>query len=420
MIDRRHFLKSLGVGLALPALESVQPVLAVAANAGAPVKRLVTIGTYLGFHAPSWFPKQAGPNYAISPVLEPIDDLRKDFTIFSGLDHRAPNGHKNWKNFLTGKGTPSISFDQIVAKVVGSHTRFESLQVTCGTPSGNGQMSFTKEGILLPAIGRPSVLYGKLFSSDSDKARMGYLLDSGGSALDLVMSGARALERRVTSRDRDKLDEYFTSIRDVEQQLKKQREWLDKPSPKINYTMPEFDPVAPDLSLECESIMYDLMTLALETDSTRVISFLVPGGGQVFSIDGKLLSAGYHGLSHHGNDADKIAEYNKVGSEHVTRFGKFLRELSNRKDPDGRRLLDTTAVMYGSGMGNANTHDNSRLPVLVAGGPFKHGAHQSIDRENPSDTTPLLGDLYLTLMQSMGVETDRFALAKRNMNDYLL
>jgi len=420
MIDRRHFLKSLGVGLALPALESVQPVWAVAAKTGVPVKRLVTIGTYLGFHAPSWFPKQVGPNYAISPVLEPIDDLRKDFTIFSGLDHRAPNGHKNWKNFLTGKGTPSISFDQIVAKVVGSQTRFESLQVTCGTPSGNGQMSFTKEGILLPAIGRPSVLYGKLFSSDSDKARMGYLLDSGGSALDLVMSEARALERRVTSRDRDKLDEYFTSIRDVEQQLKKQREWLDKPSPQINYPMPEFDPVAPDLSLECESIMYDLMTLALETDSTRVISFLVPGGGQVFSIDGKLLSAGYHGLSHHGNDADKIAEYNKVGSEHVTRFGKFLRELSNRKDPDGRRLLDTTAVMYGSGMGNANTHDNSRLPVLVAGGPFKHGAHQAIDRENPSDTTPLLGDLYLTLMQSMGVETDRFALAKRNMNDYLL
>ena len=151
-----------------------------------------------------------------------------------------------------------------------------------------------------------------------------------------------------------------------------------------------------------------------------MISFLVPGGGQVFSIDGKLLSAGYHGLSHHGNDADKIAEYNKVGSEHVTRFGKFLRELSNRKDPDGRCLLDTTAVMYGSGMGNANTHDNSRLPVLVAGGPFKHGTHQAIDRENPSDTTPLLGDLYLTLMQSMGVETDRFALAKRNMNDYLL
>ncbi len=420
MIDRRHFLKSFGIGLALPVLESVKPALAMAAATGAPVKRLVTIGTYLGFHTPSWFPRETGRDYPISPVLKPIDDIREDFTLFSGLDHRAPNGHKNWKNYLTGKGTPSISFDQIVAKSVGHQTRFESLQITCGSPPGGGQMSFTKEGILLPSIGRPSVLYGKLFSSDSDKARMGYLLDSGGSALDLVMDEARALERKVSSRDRDKLGEYFNSVRDVEQQLKKQREWLDKPSPKIDYPMPEFDPVAPDLSLECESIMYDLMTLALETDSTRVISFLVPGSGQVFSINGELLSAGYHGLSHHGNDADKIAEYNKVGSEHVIRFGKFLRQLSNRKDPEGRRLLDTTAVMFGSGMGNTNTHDNSRLPVLVAGGPFKHGSHQAIDRDNVSDTTPLLGDLYLTLMQSMGVETHSFANAKRNMNDYLL
>jgi len=166
--------------------------------------------------------------------------------------------------------------------------------------------------------------------------------------------------------------------------------------------------------------MYDLMTLALETDSTRVISFLVPGAGQVFSIDGKLLSAGYHGLSHHGNDPDKVAEYNKVGIEHVLRFGKFLRQLSERRDPDGKPLLDTTAVLYGSGMGNTNTHNNSRLPVMVAGGGFKHGSHHAIDRENSSATTPLLGDLYLTLMQSMGLETGQFAHANRNMNDYLL
>ena len=281
-------------------------------------------------------------------------------------------------------------------------------------------MSFTKQGVFLPSIGRPSVLYSKLFSSESDKARMGYLLDSGGSALDLVMDEAKSLQRRVTARDREKLGEYFSSIRDVEQQLQKQRQWLDKPSPKIDYPLPEFDPMAPDLSLECESIMYDLMTLALETDSTRVISFLVPGAGQVFSINGKLLSAGYHGLSHHGNDQDKIAEYNKVGTEHVRRFGKFLRQLSERRDPDGKPLLDTTAVLYGSGMGNANTHNNSRLPVLVAGGGFKHGSHHAIDRDNPSATTPLLGDLYISLMQSMGMETGQFAGVNRNMNDYLL
>ncbi|MGY8694902.1 MAG: DUF1552 domain-containing protein, partial [Verrucomicrobiia bacterium] len=183
MIDRRHFLRSIGIGLALPALESFQPAIAAAAAKAAPVKRLVAIGTYLGFHTPSWFPHEMGRDYSISPVLKPIDDLRNDFTLFSGLDHRAPNGHKNWKNYLTGKGTPSISFDQIVAKSVGDQTRFESLQITCGSPPGGGQMSFTEEGILLPAIGRPSVLYGKLFSSESDKARMGYLLDSGGGGV---------------------------------------------------------------------------------------------------------------------------------------------------------------------------------------------------------------------------------------------
>lgn len=420
MIDRRQFLKSVGVGLALPTLESMPSAFAMGAPVKAPVKRLVAIGTFLGFHTPSWFPAEAGSDYKMSPVLESLDDMRNQFSLFSGLDHRGANGHKNWKNYLTGVGTPSVSFDQLIAKSVGSATRFESLQLTCGTPPAAAQMSFTKQGIFLPSIGRPSVLYSKLFSSESDKARMGYLLDSGGSALDLVMGEAKSLQRRVTLRDREKLGEYFSSIRDVEKQLQKQRQWLDKPSPKIDYPLPEFDPMAPDLSLECESIMYDLMTLALETDSTRVISFLVPGAGQVFSIDGKLLSAGYHGLSHHGNDPDKVAEYNKVGTEHVLRFGKFLRQLAERRDPDGKPLLDTTAVLYGSGMGNTNTHNNSRLPVMVAGGGFKHGSHHAIDRENSSATTPLLGDLYLTLMQSMGLETGQFASANRNMNDYLL
>ena len=281
-------------------------------------------------------------------------------------------------------------------------------------------MSFTKEGIMLPAIGRPSVLFGKLFRSDSDKARRSYVLESGGSVLDLVMEEARALQRRVNTRDREKLGEYFSSVRDVEQQIQKQRKWLEKPSPKIDYALPEFDPIAPDLSLECESIMYDLMALALETDSTRVISFLVPGAGQVFTIDGELLSAGYHGLSHHGNDPGKIAEFNKIGYEHVKRFGAFLRRLKATKDPDGRCMLDTTAVLYGSGMGDANTHNNSRLPILVAGGPLKHGGFHVIDRNDESSSAPLLGDLFITLMQSMGVEVDRFAAAKRNMNEYLL
>ncbi|MEM7601077.1 MAG: DUF1552 domain-containing protein, partial [Verrucomicrobiota bacterium] len=423
-----HFLKASGIGLSLPLLESAKHLASAAsvvdpsassAIANAPVKRLVTVGTYLGFHTPSWFPRETGTKYQMSQVLAPLEDLRSDFSLFSGLDHRAPNGHKNWSNFLTGKGTPGISLDQIVARAVGDQSRFASLQVTCGS-SGEGRMSFTKEGISLPAIGRPSVLYSKLFSSDSDKARMDYILKSNRSALDLVLAEARALKTQVSARDAEKLDEYFSSVRDVEQKVQKQRQWLEVPTPEVDFQLPEYDPVAPDLSLECEAVMYDLMALALETDSTRVISMLVPGQGQVFTIHGEKLSAGYHGLSHHGNDPDKIGEFNQVGTAHVSAFGQFLRRLHEKKDAEGRPLLDTTAVLYGSGMGNANTHNNSRLPILLAGGSYQHGAHHAIDREKETGATPLLGDLFLSIMESMGVEQERFVKASRNMNDYLM
>lgn len=355
----------------------------------------------------------------MSPVLAPLQDLRPEFSLFSGLDHRAPHGHKNWSNFLTGKGGLGVSMDQIVARQIGGHSRFASLQVTCGSP-GNGQMSFTKEGIALPAIGRPSVLYGKLFSSDSDKARMDYILESNGSALDLILDEARALKKQVSARDAEKLDEYFSSVRAVEEKVQKQRQWLEVPTPEVNFKIPDYDPVAPDLSIECEAIMYDLIALALETDSTRVISLMVPGAGQVFTLDGEKLSAGYHGLSHHGNDPAKIGDFNRVGKAHVEAFGQFLRRLSDKKDAEDRPLLDTTAVLYGSGMGNANTHNNHNLPILVAGGGYRHGAHHAIDRENETSTTPLLGDLFLTIMESMGVEQDQFVKASRNMNDYLM
>lgn len=416
--NRRNFLKAGGATLALPMLESLVPARA-ATNPAAPVKRLVCAGVYLGFHTPSLFPAKAGAAYRMTQVLSPLEQHRNDLSLFSGLDHRAANGHNNWSNYLKGTGSAKISMDQMVAAHIGDATRFASLQLTCGTASGNGHMSFTKEGIALPAIGRPSVLFGKLFSSAADKARMEYVLDSGRSVLDLALEEARDLQRRVSGQDRRKLEEYFSSVRDVEKKVQKQRAWLDRPSPTTDYKLPEFDPIAADLSLECETIMYDLMALALETDSTRVISFLAPGAGQVFTIGGEKLSAGYHGLSHHGNDPDKIADFNRIGREHVSRFSRFLDQLRTRKDGQGRPLLDTTAVIYGSGMGNANTHDNSNLPVLLAGGGFKHGRYHTIDRENENGTTPLFGDLFITVMQRMGMSVNEFVKAKRNLNELL-
>lgn len=424
--DRRRFLKRTGFGLALPMLQSVwaddEVVSPVSGQARkpAPAKRFVAIGTYLGFHTPSWFPEKAGRLSSMSNVLQPLERHRDQFSLVSGLDHRAPNGHSNWRNYLTGSGTPRVSLDQEIAAEIGDQTRFASLQLTCGSANSGGQISFTQEGVPLPMTGRPSVLFGKLFSSDTDKARMRYILDSGQSVLDLVLDEARSLERRVSRTDQRKLGEYFSSVRDVEKKIQKQRDWLDRPSPKVEYQLPKFDPVAPDLSLECESIMYDLMALALETDSTRVITLLVPGAGQVFTVDGEKLIAGYHGLSHHGHDPAKIADFNRIGIEHVTRFGGLLDQLEEKQDAEGRALLDSTIVLYGSGMGDANTHNNSNLPVLVAGGGLRHGHYHSVNRTRESSSTPLLGDLFVTLMQRMGMERDRFANASRNMNEYLL
>jgi len=410
--NRRAFLKAAGVMLALPALESFQTN-AWAADSVASAKRLVCVGTYFGFYTPAFFPKQPGREFEFSPLLKPLEGLHSDFTVFSGLDHRAPNGHDHWNNFLTGTSSNSISLDQIVAGKIGVSARIDSLELTCGL-SAPSSMSFTKEGVALPMIGRPSVLFEKLFSSGANQERTRYLLQSGRSVLDFVMDDAKSLERNASAADRKKLGEYFASVRDVEQRLEKRRSWLDKPLAKVNYSLPEFDPVAPDLSLECETIMYDLMALALETDTTRVMSFLVPGSGQVFTINGEKLSGGYHGLSHHGNDPARIAEFMKVNLAHIGRFANFVQRLKKTKDVEGKSLLDSTIVMLGSGMGNANIHDNSNLPALVAGGGFKHGSHIAIDRSQVA--APLLGDLYITLMQRLGIETNSFKSANRNIN----
>ena len=417
-MNRRQFLKGLGVSLALPTFESLAPRSTIAASLAGGPKRLVCIGTYLGFHQKDFFPAQTGSDYQISPVLEPLSRFRKEMTIFSGLDHRGRNGHEGWKAWMTGSASGSVSMDQLVADHIGHQTRYASLQVTCGTPPDNAKVSYTKEGVGLPMIGRPSVLYQTLFRSDSDKFRLEYVLKGNASILDGLMDEANTLQRNISDRDRNKLDEYLTSLREVEKKLQKQEAWLEVPYPKSDYALPEFDPISPELSLECESIMYDLMALALITDSTRVLTFMIPGWSQVFEINGRRLSAGYHGLSHHGNEPRKIAEYNLVGKEHVKRFGRFLERLKAHREAHGQSLLDTAAVVYGSGMGDSNTHDNSNLPTLVVGGGLSHGNHWTIDRQ--AANTRLLGDLYLSLMQRIGLEIDQFAGARSNLNEYLI
>lgn len=414
-MNRRHFLRSSGIAMALPMLESFSvsgKARAASQSDKAKAKRLVCVGAFLGYHRPEFYPETTGRDYETPTLLKPVEDFRDDFTVFSGLDHRAKNGHAAWENFLCGKDLGSPSLDQVVAERIGQETRFDSLQLTAGKNSRN--MNFTKDGVALPMIQRPSVLYRKLFASPDDKARSDYLLKSGVSALDRVLDDANRLKGRVSARDQEKLDEYFTSVRELEKRMEKQRASLDKAVPNVNYQLPDYDPVAPTLMLEAEGIMYDLMALALQTDSTRVATMFLAGLGQVFTLDGETLQAGYHALSHHGNDPDKIRDLVRVEREHMKCLASFLEKLKTKTDAEGQSLLDSTIVLFGTGMGDASRHSNRDLPTLVAGGGFKHGQHLAGDPD--SDDALLLGDLYITLMQQMGIETDSFSNAKRNMN----
>lgn len=408
-LSRRQFLKAPGISLALPALESF----AVSTPAtDAKAKNIVCIGTYLGFHQPAFFPKQPGRNYEFSTLLKSIAEHREHFTVFSGLDHRAPNGHGAWNNFLCGQTPNAYSLDQIIADQIGQQSRFSSIQLSAGKASRT--MSHTRQGVALPMIQRPSVLYGKLFASPEDRARNEYLLRSGRSALDAVLEDAKRLQNSVSAADKAKLGEYFDSLRAVERRIGRQIESADEPVPETSYQLPDYDPVAPTLQLEAENIMYDLMALALESESTRVMSLFIGGLGQVFTIQGETLQAGYHALSHHGNDPDAISDLIKVEIEHMNCLNRFLDQLNSKKDAEGRSLLETTIVLLGTGMGDASRHANSNLPTLVAGGGFQHGQHIAVDSKAHSPL--LLGDLYISLMQQLGLEAGEFSNASRNLN----
>ena len=419
-LNRRQFLRTVGVSLVLPALGSF-PKLSAArglAAQAAKAKRLVCIGANLGLHGPSLFPKETGSDYAVTPLLKDLIRHKDQLSLFSGLDHRAPNGHNHWDNYLCGRQAGDVTLDQIAAKQIGTDTRFESLQLSAGKGSFRQKMVFNHQGIPLPMVERPSVVYQNLFGMPDDVDRTEYLLKSGHSSLDKVTTEAKRLQNRVSSDDKDKLEEYFSSVRDLEQRMARQLKGLHEPRPVVDYQLPAYDPIAPTLMLENQALMYDLMALALETDSTRVITMFLPGLGQVFTIHGEMLSAGYHALSHHGNNPAMITDLIKIEAQHMKLLAGFLDQLKARKDAEGNPLLDSTLVMWGAGMGDASRHSNANLPIILAGGSLKHGSHHNFDRD--ANNAPLLGDLYITLLQQLGVETDSFSNASRNMNQYLV
>ncbi len=417
MINRRLFLRSTGVTLALPLLESLsQRVLgtgvAVAAPAGSaagaarPV-RMVCIGNALGFYPPAFFPKNAGKDYDLPHLLEPMAPHRQDFTLFSGLDHGVRGGHFAVHAFLSGvrtvdaKAMPegNISLDQRAAETVGGATRFPSLTIGYdGGIHGGTMMCWTRSGARVPPIAGPRDLFRKLFISDSasDRAAAADRFRLKGSILDAVHGDAQALQRRLGKRDQQKLDEYFTSVRDVERQLELGAQWSQVPKPQPGIDEPSNAGFLSDLP-----VLYELMLLALQTDSTRIATLETGSTGFGFQAD-------YHGTSHHGQRPETIDSLLKIERYQTEQFARFLSKLKSLEDGD-KALLDNTMVLFGSGMGNAATHVNTNLPVILAGGGFRHGEFKAYPPTGRGRTQ--LCNLFLSMLQRFGVETDRFGLS---------
>ncbi|MGB7326039.1 MAG: DUF1552 domain-containing protein [Rubripirellula sp.] len=427
---RRELLKASSLSLALPLLESTRATASQqpseSPSHSARAKRLVCIGSNLGFYRPAFYPKlpeqDAGrptaggtADYQPSQLLSVIDHHRDDYSVFSGFDHRAGNGHKNWDNYLCGSQVGSISLDQIAAEKLGTETRVESIQLCAGDISQQ-RMTYSRQGVPLPMVNRPSVIYNKLFAQGESKERSEYLLKSGRSSLDVVREDAKQLQSRVSSADKQKLAEYFQSLRELEQRMGRQLTHLANPGVQVDYELPPYDPVAPTLMLECEQIMLDLIALTLQTDTSRVATLFIAGLGQVFTIDGQSLRAGYHALSHHGNDPDLIRDLIRVETEHLKCFDRFLTGLKQKTDLEGKPLLDSTIVMFGTGMGDASRHSNRDLPTLVAGGGLKHGKLHSADPN--ADDGLMLGDVYLSMLRQLGIESDSFSGATRGIEGW--
>ncbi len=446
-LSRRRFLRGLGACLALPALEAFRPVRALAATsprlaatAGGQPMRMAFVAFANGSNYERWLPKGAGRDYQLNETFEPMTELKGKFQIFSNLAHDAAN---NWgdgtgdharsgASFLTGchawKTLGSrlhlgISVDQIAARQAGHLTRLDSLQLgvegarmygSCDTGypcAYQYNISWASDSLPLAPEPNPRIVFEKLFGGGSGADRLANLrqrLERRKSVLDFVLEDARSLNRDLGHNDRDKLDEYLSGIRQIETQLEK-AERFRLPEAGIGEPagIPEDHTVHVDL-------MYELMALAFQTDSTRVISFAVAPEGSNRPFTNLGISEGYHFLTHHSGNQDKIQKVAKIERWYMERFAKFLRRLDGMKEPDGTTVLDNSMIVYGCAIGDGNRHNHDELPVVVAGGgggSLQSGRHVALAQPTP------MTNLYTALLDRMGVKAERVGDSTGRLED---
>lgn len=420
-ISRRTLLKAMGAVVPLPLLEAMLPAPAWGADAAAVPPRMLVCHFGTGMNVREFFPAETGPDCVLPRIVKPLEAWRKRMTIVSGLQLEHGGGHTGDYSFLTGtEGWTStgiksgVSADQVVANAVGQATRFPSLQLSIHRGTNYGQqglatLSWSNNGIPLAAENDPHAVFNRLFGIDDQqeaaKRQAGFRRR--GSILDYVNSQAKQMERTVGAADREKLDEYFTSVREIESQLQRDIDWSKKPKPK-----PELERLGDySRSLTPESrefdyrqyqkLMYDLIALAFQTDSTRVITYNVRRelSGGTFPVHN--VSKGFHALTHHNNDPKNLDELAQVDEINMGFWAKFLQRMNQIPQADGRSLLDHSVIAYSSSAGM--DHSRDKLPTAIFGGEALGLAHQT--HLKLPEKTPL-ARVWHTMADRMGVETE--------------
>ena len=404
-LSRRTFLRGAGVALALPWLEAMLP-----ASRGNPPpavpRRLVAIETNMGILPQFFFPDRPGRDYPLTPYLQKLAQVRDKLTIFSGVSHPGVTGaHAAEKCFLTGTPHPDrggfrngISLDQFAAERMGQHTRYPSL-VLAMSSENNQTLSFTRNGAPIPAERSPNRLFRRLFIQgrpDEIATVVEGPSARAHSMLDFVADQSRRLNRSLSRADRQRMDQYLTSVRELEQRLASLEQWEHRPRPRVNAQPPQDIDDGREFVRKTQ-LMFDVIKLALETDSSRVISLF---------IDTTVI----HNITHHGNRPEVLAELRSKEEAQFEALDNFLRALNDTRE-QGQSLLDRTMVLYGTCMGSANSHSNLNLPVLLAGGGFRHGQHLAFDTQNNYPLT----NLFVSMLQRLGIETNEFSSGRATM-----
>ena len=405
-LNRRAFLRTAGISLALPYLESLH---GKTGGDSSPPKRMVIIGLKLGILPEELFPKEDGSLKASTPYLKILENHLKDMTLFSGLSHANQTGrlsHSSELTWLTSAEHPgldgfsnTISMDQVAAEQIGSQTRYPSLVLSS---EGEASQSYNRNGVMIPAESSPSSLFAQLFLKGSRReiASQRKKLEGDQSILDGLVTQTKTMMKEANSADRIRLEAYLDSVRQTEKNLVRAGAWLDRPKPRVRVSSPG-DIRDKGRIEERIRLMFDLIPLILETDSSRVINMGIQVDHGVIKMNG--VNESHHNLSHHGQDPTKIKKLMKVESAILSQFKKLLDQLKTTKVAGGA-LLDHTTVLCGSNLGNANNHNYRNLPIIVAGGGYNHGQFVAYNRQN---NLPL-SNLFLSLLNNIGIETPAF------------